>query len=265
MDLKCILVGSAGVIIGATVQYVISTHLWPNRHKTYTWIFALRNHKKFGEPTETDLVLDRDGYSVGYSLKYKAALWVSYIMSKGSVGINVERGDNFYADPDIPEQARVEPDNFRNTGYDKGHLAPSAAIDFSRRSNEQTFAMSNIVLQDPKLNRQAWGNLEGKIRKWTQSKGKMLVITGPIYNDNPEFINQMPVPENFYKVIYSFKDKKCIGFIFPNKPVKASQLWDNAMSVADVEEKTGYNFFSKKSNKIDKKHLDKSYWEKNNL
>ncbi len=93
----------------------------------------------------------------------------------------------------------------------------------------------------------------------------MAVITGPIYNDNPELINDMPVPESFYKVIYSFKDKQCIGFIFPNKPVKASELWDNAMSVADVEEKTGYNFFSKKCDKIDKKHLDKYYWDKNNL
>lgn len=263
MELKCILIGSAGVIAGATIQYVISTHLWPNRHKTYTWIFALRNHKKFGEACAADLVLDRDGYSLGYSFKYKSSLWVSYIMSKGSIGIDVERGDNFYADPDIPAEARVEPDSFRNTGYDKGHLAPSAAIDFSRRSNEQTFAMSNIVLQDPKLNRQAWGNLEGKVRKWTQTKGKIAIVTGPIYNDNPELVNDIPVPESFYKVIYSFKHKQCIGFIFPNQPVKASELWNHAMSVNDVEQKTGYNFYSKKCDKELKKQLDIAYWQKN--
>jgi endonuclease G len=263
MDLKCILIGSAGVIVGATVQYVISTHLWPNRHKTYTWIFALRNHKKFGEPIETDLVLDRDGYSVGYSFKYKAALWVSYIMSKGSVGINVERGDNFYADPDIPEQARVEPDNFRNTGYDKGHLAPNAAIDFSRYSNNQTFLMSNIVLQRPELNRRAWGSLEGIIRGWTHTKGKLIITTGPLYDKKPEQINDIPLPKSFYKVVYSFKHKRCIGFILPNESVNARQLWNHVMSVKEVEKETGHHFFKKLSNaeKI-KGELDISWWKK---
>jgi len=95
---------------------------------------------------------------------------------------------------------RVQPGDFRNTGYDKGHLAPNAAIDFSRHSNNETFLMSNIVLQNPKLNRQAWGSLEGVIRGWTQTKGKLAITTGPLYDDKPEYINDIPVPKSFYKI-----------------------------------------------------------------
>ena len=193
-----------------------------------------------------------------------AVLWASYIISKGSVGIDMERSNNFDPDPDIPEKYRVHPDDFRNTGYDKGHMAPSAAIDFSRRSNDQTFLMSNITLQEPKLNRQAWGRLEAIIRKWTTSIGKILIITGPIYGESPELINGIPRPESFYKIIYSFEHERCIGFIMPNEAIKASLVWDYVMSVQEVEEKTGYQFFnklSKRKQKI-KAELDAEWWKK---
>jgi endonuclease G len=264
MELKCILVGAGGVITGAAAHYVFSVYLWPNRHQTYAWIFAFRNHRKLGAPCQTDLVLDRDGYSLGYSYERKTALWVSYIISKRSIGIDVDRGDCFEADPEIPEKYRVQPDDFRNTGYDKGHLAPNAAIDFSRRSNNQTFLMSNIALQDPKLNRQAWGSLEGIIRGWTETKGKLVVITGPLYDDEPERINDIPLPKSFYKIVYSFKHQRCIGFILPNEPVRANQLWTHAMSVSEVEKETGYQFFSKlgrRGQKI-KGELNVSWWKK---
>jgi endonuclease G len=264
MELKCLVVGISSAIAGGIVQYVISSHIWPNRHKVYTWTFAFRDHKKLGIPGETDLVLDRDGYSLGYSYQYKCALWVSYIVSKHSIGVDLDRGEIFYPDPDIPSPHRVSPDDFKNTGYDKGHLAPSSSIDFSRRSNDQTFAMSNIALQDPKLNRQAWGSLEGLIRDWTVTKGKLLITVGPLYNQRPRRINDIPLPNGFYQVIYSFKHKRAIGFILPNEDVKASQLWNYAKTVKDVEKETGYTFFKKMDKNLQKKvkaELDISWWK----
>jgi endonuclease G len=264
MELRCILINLASAVAGASIQYLISSQLWPKRHSIYTWVFTFRNHKKLGEPCPCDLVLDRDGYSLGHSYKHKTALWASYIVSKYSIGINLDRGERFYPDPDIPEQYRVTPEDFRNSGYDKGHLAPSAAIDFSRRSNDQTFAMSNIVLQHPKLNRQAWGSLEALIRGWTRTKGKLAVVTGPIYNNQrSKRINDIPIPKGFYTVIYSFKYQRSIGFILPNDEVKASQLWDYATVVRAVEKETGYQFLSKlgkKGRKI-KAEVDVSWWK----
>jgi endonuclease G len=263
MDLTHIIVGVVGFIAGAIVQYIFLIYLWPNRHKTYNWIYKFYNHKKLGEPCQTDLVLDRDGYSLGYSFDRKCAAWVSYVMSKGSIGIDVERDDCFYADTDVPEPYRVQPNDFKNTGYDKGHLAPSAAIDFSRKSNEQTFAMSNIALQHPKLNRQAWGSLENTIRNWTKSKGKLMVISGPIYTDKPDTIKDIPIPTAFYKIIYSFKYNRCIGFIIPNENIRASKLWDYVMSVDYIEKETAQKFFNKVSVKkqIIKGELDVAWWK----
>ena len=265
MDSDIILKYAASFVAGAACQYVVSSLMWPNRHKTYTWWFSLRNHRKLGEPCKSDIVLDRDGYSLGFSKKRKCALWVSYIISKGSVGVDVDRGIRFYADPDVPEECRVRPENFTNSGYDKGHLAPSATIDFSVKSNSQTFAMTNIALQHPKLNRQAWGNLEGVIRGWTHTKGKLAVVTGPLYGMRSKRVNNIPVPRSFYKVVYSFKHNAYVGFILPNTDIKAGELWKYAMSVLDVEKETGYKFFSKlkKKKQRAKKASDLAWWKDN--
>jgi len=238
-------------------------HIWPNRHRTYVWVFALRNHRHLGVPCKTDLVLDRQGYSLGYSFERRCALWVSYIISKHSVSVDVERGEKFYPDPQIPEPYRVHPDDFKNSGFDKGHLAPSAAIDFSRKSNDETFAMSNIALQHPKLNRQAWGRLEGFLRAWTVTLGKLMVITGPIYGPKPQKVNNVPVPASFYTVVYAYTSMACVGFVLPNVEVKAEALWDHAMSIRQVEEKTGFVFFDKIGSRLDhaKQSLDVGFWQ----
>ncbi|MDM8567677.1 DNA/RNA non-specific endonuclease [Candidatus Halobeggiatoa sp. HSG11] len=261
MNLTYIIIGVGGFIAGAIAMYVFLIYLWPNRHKTYNWIYKFRNHKKLGEPCKTDLVLNRDGYCLGYSFNHKCAAWVSYTISKGSIGVDVERDDCFYDDLDIPEKHRVQPNDFKNTGYDKGHLAPSASIDFSRKSNAQTFAMSNIALQHPRLNRQAWGSLENTIRNWTDNRGKLMIVAGPIYARRPKTINNIPIPKAFYKIIYSFKYKRCIGFIFPNEAIRASKLWDHVMSVDNVEKETGQKFLTELNDKKIKGELDVAWWK----
>jgi endonuclease G len=230
-------------LAGIATQFLVARYLWPYRHRSYTWIFSFRNHREPGEPCKTDQVLDRVGFSIGYSYKRKSALWASYIISSQSVGIDHPRSNSFYADIEIPFKYRVMPEEFEHSGYDKGHLVPSASVDFSRKSNKQTFAMSNIVLQDPGLNRHAWGHLERRIREWTDSKGKLYIITGPIYGKRNKRVGDLYAPRQFYKIIYDYNTQKCIGFLFPNKEVSNDKLWKHAISVQDIEEQTGYTFF----------------------
>jgi len=227
---------------GAFLQFLFSKFVWPNRHRTYTWLYALRNHRKFGAPCEADIVLDRRGYSLGFSKKRKSALWVSYIISKGSIGVDVERSEQFFPDFEIPEPYRRYPDDYTNSGYDKGHLVPSAAVDFSRRSNNETFLMTNVIPQDPKLNRQAWRSLERLERTWTSLHGALLIVSGPMYGKRNRRVGDLSVPKGFYKIIYAIEAEKCIGFVLPNKPATASELWKFAKSVQEVEEETGYTF-----------------------
>lgn len=261
---KYLIVAIIAFIAGAAFEYWFMTSVWPKRHSSYTWIYNFRNHRKPGEPGETDLVIDRKGYSLGYNYKHKAALWVSYIISEGSVGIDLGKRGNFYADSEIPEEHRVQPEDHLNTGYDKGHLAPSATIDFSKKANRETYALSNVVLQDEKLNRQAWSTLEKLERSWTKTKGKLYVVTGPVFTSRPKKVNGIAVPSKLYKVIYSYDADKAIGFIFPNKPVSNEDVWKYALSVTDVEEKSKLTFFSnfnETTQKQLKENVDIAWWQ----
>ncbi len=261
---KYLIAALLAFIAGMAFEYWFLTEVWPNRHRSYTWIYSVRNHKKPGEPCETDLILKRKGYSLGYSYKYKSALWVSYVVSAGSSGINSGRHGSFFADKDIPEEYRVLPEQHANTEYDRGHLAPSAAIDFSPEANRETFALSNVVPQAPRLNRQAWEKLESSVRNWTKTRGKLYVVTGPIFSSRPRKVNELKIPSGFYKVIYSYDANKAIGFIMPNKAVPDSALWKHAMSVQEVETESGLSFFSKFSGKKQKKlkeNLDLEWWK----
>ena len=241
---KYLLVALFAFIAGMAFEYWFFTSVWPHRHQTYTWIYTLRNHRKPGEPCETDLVLDRQGYSLGYSYTHKTALWVSYIISDGSANLDLGSRGNFYADQDIPEEYRVQPEEHVNTGYDKGHLAPSATIDFSPRANRETYALSNVVFQDPRLNRQAWSKVEDLEREWTTTKGKLYVVTGPLYSSRPKKVNDIPIPSSFYKVIYAYGADRAIAFLFPNKAVANQMVWKYAMSVAQLEQESGLTFFT---------------------
>lgn len=253
-----------GLIVGMALQYAYLTYIWPNRHRSYTWIYGWRDHKDLGEPGEADLVLDRTGYSLGYSFERKTPLWVSYVVTDDSVGVDVGRHGSFYMDQDIPEEYRTRPENYANTGYDKGHLAPSATIDFSEPANRETFALSNITFQDPELNRKAWGKLEDIVRSWTASKGKLYVITGPIYTARPKMVNGIPVPAKFYKIIYAYDAEKAIAFIMPNKAVEEKNLWRYVKTVQEVEEQTGLTFFSELSEtdqRALKGDVDRDWWK----
>lgn len=226
--------------------------------------FSKRNHRELGEPGKADQVLDRLGYSLGYNYKTKSALWVSYILTADSASVDVGRSGNFYADKDIPEEYRVKPTDLTNSGYDKGHLAPSGSIDFSVEANKQTFAMSNVVPQDPKMNREGWSAVEELERKWAGSKGKLYITTGPVYAKNPKDVNGIPVPSKLYKVIYSYDAQKAIGFLMPNRPVAENEIWDYAVPVNSIEEETGLDFLDKlpaDAQQRAKSKLDKAWWQ----
>lgn len=264
MTVREIAIAAVAFFLGGLSHSFIIHYIMPHAHRIYAWIFALRNHKKYGIPTKTDLVLDKDGFSLGYNFDYRGAVWVSYILTKGSVGIDVARSEAFFSDPEIPERFRKKPDDFTNSGYDKGHLAPSAAIDFTEKSNLQTFSMANVAPQDPKLNRQAWSKLEDLVREWTYTLGKLVVCTGTIYPEKPKMMKDIPVPSHFYKVIYSFKYRQYIGFVMPNEPVRARDMWSHVKTVREVEKITGYKFFDKIKDG-NKSKLDVQFWEQAHL
>ena len=104
---------------------------------------------ELGAPGQAETIIDRDGYALGYSPEHRQAVWVIYKLTAGEVGSRVAgRSNNFRVDPEIHSQ-QAEPGDYRNSGYDRGHLAPAADMAWSETTMSESFFMSNISPQQP--------------------------------------------------------------------------------------------------------------------
>ena len=197
-------------------------------------------------PVETDLYLQKQGFSLGYSYKYRQALWVAYTLTTEHLqSEQVRRKDIFKADPAVKKRP-VRPADYTRTGYDKGHLAPAADMTYSMPSMENSFLMSNISPQVPGFNRGIWKRLETQVRRWAVKEEKIYILTGPVFIHPLRRMGRarLPVPVAFYKIIFDLTPpQKMIGFVIPNQSSKR-RLASFAVSVDEIERITGYDFFS---------------------
>ena len=71
------------------------------------------------------------------------------------------------------------------SGYDRGHLAPSADFRWSKTALSESYFYSNMAPQLPELNREKWAELENAIREYViENKIQVYVVTGGILNDS---------------------------------------------------------------------------------
>ena len=138
--------------------------------------------------------------------------------------------------------------DYRDSGYERGHMAPAGDMKWDDEAMDETFFLTNVCPQDASLNGGVWNDIEMKVREWARRDKSLIVVTGPIMGKNPKTIGQdmdIAVPEAFFKVILSpsTAPMKAIAFICPNRPCGGS-LKSYAVSVDEVEERTGMNFFN---------------------
>jgi len=206
-------------------------------------------------------VLCRTGYAVGYNYQTKNADWVAYHVTKESVNAQFKRSNNFKVDAELPEYAQSTLSDYSKSGYDRGHLAPSAAMDFSQESMQESFLLSNMSPQLPGFNRVGWRLLEEHVRDLANEYHELYVVTGPIYEGNEASIgNGVVIPSAFYKVVLDPYYNDAIAFIVPHRGVSGSELVDFVTTIDDVEERTNLDFFSNTNDDIENS-MESMLWE----
>ena len=185
------------------------------------------------------------GFILAYSEPHEQAAWVAYELTAQEVTGGVGRTDNFRSDHEIGTGSASLVD-YKGSGYDRGHLAPAGDMKWSLTAMDESFFMSNISPQVPGFNRGIWKKLESTVRVWAGEYKKIYIVTGPVLTKRYPSIgkNNVSVPEFFYKVILDYQkpELKAIGFVLPNKKSK-NMVQDYSMSVDEVEDITGINFF----------------------
>ncbi|PPK88574.1 endonuclease G [Neolewinella xylanilytica] len=193
-------------------------------------------------------VIRHGGFSLLYDEEWKQAAWVAYILDGDSLDRQwVARQDNFRPDPLIDSRSATD-DDYRGSGYDRGHLAPFA--DFAWREDwaDETFLFSNISPQARQFNQGVWRELEELIRDWADREQRLYIVTGPVMTEAPKgYIghdNRIAIPRSYYKVILDLEapEQKGIGFIIPNA-VSFRPLPDYVVTIDSVETVTDIDFF----------------------
>ncbi|MFZ3421221.1 DNA/RNA non-specific endonuclease [Vibrio harveyi] len=219
-------------------------------------------HLDKGMPsTNSDQFLCRDGYAVGYNYDTKNADWVAYHITAESVNITNKRSNSFKEDTEMPDYARSTLADYKGSGYDREHLAPSATMDFTRESMKQSFLMSNMSPQLPGFNRVGWRVLEEHVRDLANEYNELYVVTGPIYQGNEGTIgNGVVIPSAFYKVILDPSFDEAIAFIVPHRDVSSSELANFITTIDEVERQTGLDFFAQTPDSIED-NMESVKWE----
>ena len=167
-------------------------------------------------------------------------------------------------DLDYKERQAMRED-YSNTGWDKGHMAPSADMKWSQTAMNESFYLTNICPQNHDLNGKAWHSLEKYVRDWAVKFGSVWVVCGPyVYANSYGAIGarNVVVPDGFFKAVLRFdgKNYRSIAFVFENnsesQPVKSA-----VVSVNDVEALVGYDLFTNLNDRIEETVEAQASWD----
>ena len=156
-------------------------------------------------------------YGVLYDIRYKAATYCAEVLSTASIGraaTQKRTGDNalFHESTQLPGNVRSRLEDFKRSGYDRGHLCPYA--DLGPATND----LIQIQMQDPTMNREPWAKLESDTRKYVKRTGNSIyVITGVIHAPEEQRVKGVGVPTHFWKLVIDPTTNKSWAHIMPNR------------------------------------------------
>jgi endonuclease G, mitochondrial len=148
-----------------------------------------------------------DAYALGASGMTKGALWSAEHLTKAQADAaqSMSRKANFHPEAGIPEDDRATLADYRNSGYDRGHMTPSGDMP-TFRAQQQSFSLANVVPQARALNGGQWERIESSLRTLAMQGTEIYVVTGAGFDPNAPARTIGPgrvaVPDFVWKAIY---------------------------------------------------------------
>ncbi|MCX6170634.1 MAG: DNA/RNA non-specific endonuclease [Ignavibacteriales bacterium] len=192
-----------------------------------------------------DEIVEHYAYVLNYKEEFEQPTWVAYVLTSDKLIKRANRSNGFKPDPDVTTGSAT-PEDYKDSGYDRGHLAPAADMVWSDVAMSESFLMSNMSPQEPSFNRGIWKKLEEMVRSFVMKYEIVYIATGPMLERGLPTIgtNHVAIPKYYYKVlcVYQGLIKLGIGFILPNQSSQKT-IEDYAVSIDSVEKITKINFF----------------------
>ncbi len=211
---------------------------------------------RFGQPACSGPVLDKKYFIICYDQERRVPRWVGYALTREDVShaalTRASSGLSFRADTALPRGERAENSDYRNSLYDKGHMAPAADFTRSREAMKATFVLSNAVPQRHGVNAGLWRELELAARALPETQGTTWIFSGPVFIGGKPLktigAHQVAVPTHTFKVILCERSdgtRQVFAYVLPNLDQVGSDIVRFAYSVNYVERLTSLDFFDK--------------------
>lgn len=218
-------------------------------------------HLALGVPVDRDpsddRILDEHSYVVSYSPTKREPNWVGWRLDRSYFG-HVKRRNDFRPDPLLPaELYHVTERDYAHSGYDRGHMCPSADRDDSPEDNSTTFLFTNMEPQLHELNAGPWEKLESYERDLASRPGAVLyIVAGGIFSSPaPTIGDGVAVPAANFKIIAVLREgeragdvtnqTEIVSVIMPNERGVGDHEWTDFLTTVDaVEQASGYDFLN---------------------
>ncbi|MBE9008737.1 DNA/RNA non-specific endonuclease [Pseudanabaenaceae cyanobacterium LEGE 13415] len=195
-------------------------------------------------------------YAISYNNSKHIPNWSSWQLNKTWLG-TVPRANDFRQDTTLPKGwYQVKSSDYNGSGYDRGHMTPSADRTRDAQTNSATFLMTNIVPQTPDNNRDVWEGLESESRRLVNTGKELYIIAGGAGEKGTIGTQKISIPASTWKVIVVMdkpnskasdvtEKTRVIAIDVPNIQGIKDKTWrDYRVSVDALEQQTGYDFLS---------------------
>jgi endonuclease G len=215
-------------------------------------------HLVLGVPRDADPsddhLLDEHSFVVSYSPTKRVPNWVAWRLDRSYLG-HLKRKNDFRPDPALPtELYHVNESDYLHSGYDRGHMCPSADREDTPADNSLTFLFTNMEPQLHELNAGPWERLEEYERERAERGAVLYIVAGGVFSAPFPTIGQgVAVPAANFKIVVVLGDgqkatdvadtTEVIAVLMPNERGVGEHAWGEFLTSVDaVEQATGYDF-----------------------
>jgi endonuclease G len=203
----------------------------------------------------SNYLMVKNQYALSYHRDNGTPNWVSWHLNSSWLG-STPRQDDFRADTTLPAGwYQVQGTDYSGSGFDRGHMCPSADRTSSVANNSATFLMTNMIPQMPANNQGPWASMENYLRTLVTAGNELYVISGgyglQFYIAN----GRVAVPSQTWKVVIVLPSgtndvsrvttsTRTIAVLMPNSGSINADWRAHRVTVDQIEGLTGYDFFS---------------------
>lgn len=204
-------------------------------------------------------LMEKPQYVLSYHRDKGTANWVAWHLNASWLG-STPRQDDFRADNTLPAGwYQVGSTSYSGSGYDRGHMCPSADRTATVADNSSTFLMTNMIPQAPNNNQGPWASMENYLRTLVTAGNELYIYSGGYGTQGTIDAGRVNIPARTWKVVVVLPEGSndlgrvststrviAVDMTNDNNQISRTADWKTfRVSIDAVEAATGYDFLSK--------------------